>query len=138
VCAYLHLHDSHSYHSCYNHSKNIAADFQKYGKISHTYKPTTGISNLRRHLESRHADEYTKICEENEWPIMLAKQRAIDKQSNQALKVTSAADVSPPVFSAKNLVHALVKFIVADDQVCVRFSVSMYSNTLATTVSQCS
>jgi hypothetical protein len=121
----------------YNYSKNIAANFQKYGKINHKYAPATGISNLRYHIECHHADEYIKICEEKNWPMMLAKQRAIDEQSNPGLQATST-DASRPAFSAKNLVRALVKFIVADDQVCACFSVLIYSNASLITGSQCS
>jgi hypothetical protein len=121
---------------CYEYSKNIAADFEKYGKINYKYAPATGISNLRHHIECHHADEYKKICEEKKWPMMLVKQRAIDEQSSQGLRASPAADASRPAFSAKNLIRALVKFIVADDQVRDWFSASMYSNTLATTVSQ--
>jgi hypothetical protein len=121
----------------YNCSKNIAADFQKYRKINHKYAPATGISNLHYHIKCHHANEYMKICEEKNWPMMLAKQRAIDEQSNAGWQATST-DASRPAFSAKNLVCALVKFIVADDQVCACFLLSIYSNASLTTVSQCS
>jgi hypothetical protein len=114
---------------CYEYSKNIAADFEKYGKINYKYAPATGISNLRHHIECHHADEYKKICKEKKWPMMLVKQRAIDEQSSQGLRASPAADASRPAFSAKNLIRALVKFIVADDQVRDWFSASMYSNT---------
>lgn len=121
---------------CYEYSKNIAANFKKYGKINYKYAPATGISNLCHHIECHHVDEYKKICEEKKWPMMLVKQRAIDEQSSQGLWVSPAADASRPAFSAKNLIHALVKFIVTDNQVHDWFSASMYSNTLAATVSQ--
>ena len=121
---------------CYKYGKNIAADFEKYGKINYKYPPAIGISNLRHHIECHHTNECKKICEEKKWPMMLAKQQAIDEQSSQGLWVSPGADASHPAFSVKNLICALVKFIVADDQVRDWFSVSMYSNTLATTVSQ--
>jgi hypothetical protein len=70
--------------------------------------------------------------------MMLAKQREIDEQSSHGLQATPGANGSQPAFSAKNFIYAPVKFIVADDQVCDWFSDSMYSNTFATTVSQCS
>jgi hypothetical protein len=68
--------------------------------------------------------------------MTLVKQWAIDEQSSQGLRASPAADASHPAFSTKNLIHALVKFIVADDQVRDWLSASMYSNTLAATVSQ--
>jgi hypothetical protein len=97
-------------------SKNIAADFAKYGKINHKYAPSSGISNLRLHIESHHADEYVRLCVDNNWTMMLPKLRAAEEQSGQNPSVLSA-DPSQLPFSAKNFLRALVKFIVADDQV---------------------
>lgn len=96
-----------------------------------------GISNLCHHIECHHANKYKKICEEKKRLMMLTKQWAIDEQNSQDKRGSLAADMSCPTFSAKNLICALVKFIVADDQVHDWFSASMYSNTLVTTVSQC-
>jgi hypothetical protein len=97
------------------YSKNIAADPQKYGKVNHKYAASTSISSLRYHIENHHADEYVKVCEDKKWPMMLAKRRVAEDQNSRSLAVST--DASRPPFNAKNFLHALVKFIVADDQV---------------------
>jgi hypothetical protein len=54
-------------------SKNIAADPARYGKINHKYAATTGISNLRYHLENHHSEEYVECCADNNWTMMLPR-----------------------------------------------------------------
>lgn len=108
-------------------SENIAKNPAKYGKINYEYAVTTGLSNLRYHLECHHEDEYVKICEENNWKMMLAKRRLAEEQNNPTPTVLSA-DASQLPFNAKNLLRALVKFVVADDQVYLLFMAQLLAN----------
>ena len=96
--------------------KKIVTDPARYGKINHKYSATSSISNLCYHIENHHCDEYVRICSDNDWPMMLPKHRLDEEQGNHN-SLLSPNPLQLP-FSPKNFIQALVKFIVADDQVC--------------------
>ena len=53
------------------------------------YSSHTANTNLRVHLEKYHEDEYVLVCQENNWPMQLAKR----KIREEALKQTTLDSV---------------------------------------------
>ena len=48
--------------------------------------------NLRTHLESHHEAEYLEACEENDWPIQLAKRKRREMLANELTLRQSSLD----------------------------------------------
>ena len=80
-----------------------------------TYKPTTGYSALRGHLERHHEEEYLKVCQESGWKVMLPTWLKKEKVTlDTALQEAQGSRVP---FSPEEFLERLVNWIVADDQV---------------------
>lgn len=88
------------------------------------YKESTGSGNLRKHLYSKHCVDWFSSCDELGVEItaedkklrsLLADYR---QQHNQAAKPESDGHISRQKYTPEAFVDAIVKFIVADDQVC--------------------
>ena len=77
------------------------------------YKPSTGNSNLRRHLYNLHAEEYDKAVVQYKWPVKLSTESR--DASTQNAHNQCGREV--PSFSPAAFLEHLVRFIVADDQV---------------------
>lgn len=74
----------------------------------------TANVNLRRHLIKNHPDEYDKAIVDNQWQYRLSTDTGdASVRNNHKVAVRKAPPFSPAAF----LEH-LVRFIVADDQVC--------------------
>jgi hypothetical protein len=86
-----------------------------------SYKSSSSNSTLRHHLENAHKDEYLRLCAENKWLMQLPKTRKEDAAKSMGSNPDSAKSDAPPrpQFSRQHFLHALINFIVADDQVNV-------------------
>jgi hypothetical protein len=85
------------------------------------YGPKTGNTNLRRHLYLDHGEEYDKVVLMNKWPYRLSTQsHEASTQSREASShnTRNRRDVEVPPFSREAFLEHLVRFVVADDQVC--------------------
>jgi hypothetical protein len=82
-----------------------------------TFSAATGNSSLRVHLENHHADEYEQLCATKGWRMQLPKKRRDDTEASIGQEATPGA---PPrlEYSRQNFLRAIIKFVVADDQVC--------------------
>jgi hypothetical protein len=73
----------------------------------------TGSANLRKHLLTRHEEQYKQACEENGWDYYTRSVQVplptIGENRKEAL----------PPFSPENFLVYLVRFVAADDQVRV-------------------
>lgn len=73
----------------------------------HSYRPSTGGANIRKHLQTKHTAEYQKKCLEMGWDFA----RKTTEPTGQLRKN------SLPAFSADAFLEYLVRFVTADDQV---------------------
>jgi hypothetical protein len=89
-----------------------------------TYKPSTGYTALRGHLEHHHKDEYLKACQENGWKVMLPSWLKKEKATHDATLQEAQASRVP--FSTEEFLQHLVNWIVADDQVRIHLIISSY------------
>lgn len=76
------------------------------------YAMKTGTGNLRGHLRSRHYDTYKEANEEHGWGYATTMTCTTGASNPRKLR-----DVDIPDFSPQEFIRALVRFIVADDQV---------------------
>jgi hypothetical protein len=78
------------------------------------YSCTTGNSSLRNHLKKFHKDEYLEQCEKNGWPMLLK----LDPSEAVLARASDPSRIRPdvPPYSVDNLLRAITKFIVIDDQ----------------------
>lgn len=93
----------------------------------YTYSHTTSTTSLRPHIERNHLDYYLSIYKEKGWAIQLPG--LVSQARSQSAKEASASQVRRSgEFSQQKFHEHLLKFIVADDQVCdicVFFSCSL-------------
>src|SRR4051794_26417672 len=74
---------------------------------------STGTNGTRHHLTQYHYDKYLAACEKNGWTEYLTKL----KSTNADPTATGPAIAHIP-FSQKAFINYLLRFIIADDQVC--------------------
>jgi hypothetical protein len=79
----------------------------------HHHAITTATGTLRNHLGKAHREDYDKLCAQNGWKNNLAE---ADIQKAAKEKAVSQA-AKREEFTVNGLLHRLVRFIVADDQV---------------------
>src|SRR6266481_1632263 len=90
---------------------------EKHVKLVWKYKPTTSITNLCDHLHHLHPKAYVEKCTQNKWLNMI-KSLCPTVTTQTSIEQFSQVGVKPhPTFSASSFRSALVKWIVADDQV---------------------
>lgn len=75
------------------------------------YEASTGTTNCRNHLLSKHPVIYDKTVQEKNWPYRLS----IDK--SRKATVGELRKRALPQFTLGSFIEYLVRFIVADDQV---------------------
>jgi len=78
--------------------------------VEYSYKTTTGV--LRAHISKFHEYEYLEACSTNGWPVK------IKSLSRGGSSSSSSAGPPRPSFTLARFKHALVNWVVADDQVC--------------------
>ena len=76
----------------------------------------TGNSNLHRHLHTIHVQEYDDQVTKNKWAYKLSTQVNSVSMHNTVRKVRNQ---ELPSFSLAVFLEHLIRFIVADDQVCL-------------------
>jgi hypothetical protein len=94
------------------------------------FSRNTANGTLRTHLEKFHADEYIQLAQQNGWRMLLPKRRA-EAASTQGIGTSEQGNKQQIAFSQKEFLRHLVNFIVADDQVCIRFYLSSLITTLS-------
>jgi hypothetical protein len=77
------------------------------------YMQSTGGTDLQKHLYRRHPNEYDEACTTYHWPNR--RLQSVGEAPTQ----THGAHGNLPPFSNKTFMNHLVRFIVADDQVCL-------------------
>lgn len=82
--------------------------------VNHLYALKTGSSNLRSHLVSKHEKVYREAIDEHGWAYDIATMTRVSGASPNPRKLR---DINIPNFSPDEFLRALVRFIVADDQV---------------------
>jgi hypothetical protein len=80
---------------------------------NYIYAVSTANSNLHTHLESYHKKEYVQVCEQNGWGLQLPKHKWHLELAN-LLKQSTLDGIA---VHANCILHHLINFIVADDQV---------------------
>ena len=81
------------------------------------YSKNTSTTSIRRHIEKVHFDEYMDLCKANNWRVLLPG--LTSRARTQAASEASASGRRPEVeFSLQKFHQSLLKFIIADDQVC--------------------
>lgn len=95
--------------------------------MNYFYAKTTGNSNLRNHLTKRHAVAYDNAIIDNGWSYKLST-HSDDVAHNNINTRNDVTNRLVPPFSPKAFLDHLVRFIVADDQVCLNDF--MFFNTL--------
>lgn len=78
------------------------------------YGKKTGNTNLRNHLLKQHPTEYDEAVLDRQWPYKLSTQTGDASVQNSH----NAANRQVPPFTSEAFLEHLVRFIVADDQVC--------------------
>ncbi|KAH9055112.1 hypothetical protein EDB83DRAFT_2316248 [Lactarius deliciosus] len=76
------------------------------------YAKSTGISNLRRHLNNLHCTEYDLAAAKYNWPPKLSSQSGVASTHND--RKLRNPDIPP--FSPSSFLDHLARFIVMDDQ----------------------
>lgn len=89
-----------------------------------TYKPSTGYTALRGHLERHHEEEYLKACQENGWKVMLPTWLKKEKATLNATLQEVQSNRVP--FTQEEFLQHLVNWIVADDQVRIHLITLLY------------
>jgi hypothetical protein len=84
------------------------------GISQYFYKQSTGGTNLRNHLIKRHPDEYDEASAK--YGFLNRRHLRTEDASSQGIR--SGRQNLPP-FSVTTFMDYLVRFIVADDQVCL-------------------
>ncbi|TFK60406.1 hypothetical protein BDN72DRAFT_904995 [Pluteus cervinus] len=69
-----------------------------------TYGPTTGITNLRMHIQKYHKEEYLETCAKNNWNSLLPH-RARDEIA-----------LVPPEFTWGGFINHLIAFFILNDE----------------------
>jgi hypothetical protein len=85
-------------------------------KQQYVYSHRTAIGGLRVHLEANHRDEYLEVCEKNNWPMMLPKER-LARAALAESNLNPVVERPRPAFNRESFLAALMRFIVTDDQV---------------------
>jgi hypothetical protein len=88
------------------------------------YARTTGNSNLRRHLTRQHPKEYDTAIMDNNWDYKLSTHSDDTAHNNNC----NVANSQVPPFSPQTFLEYLVRFVVADDQVCLKDFMFFYSH----------
>ena len=85
---------------------------------NYVYCTGTGYLNLRKHLASKHADEYDKAIVENNWNCRFSSNVKSNKYD------TVNRNHSLPSFTQTSFIEYIIRYIVTDDQVSNAFSVA--------------
>jgi len=96
-------------------SSNHLTTNPKWSPPKYIYLKKTGTSNLCIHIQANHCKEYLKLIEEKGWVNMLPDMWQLTDQGS--LNKHVIVGVPRLKFSQSAFINALVKFIVADDQV---------------------
>jgi hypothetical protein len=80
------------------------------------YSSNTSNSTLRPHLEKFHTALYKQLALERGWKMQLPSLTSQARSTGSI--IDSASEDAPDKFTEKLFYEYLVKFIVADDQVC--------------------
>jgi hypothetical protein len=80
--------------------------------VNYLYAMKTGTSNLRSHLKIKHEDDYRSAVNAHGWTYATTMTLATSAPNPRKLR-----DLDIPDFSFEEFLKALVRFIVADDQV---------------------
>ena len=75
---------------------------------------STGYSNLRKHLDAKHREEYRREIKAHGWKVNLS---ALSEHNSSTQNPRNIHNPAIPPFSASAFLEHLVNFIVADDQV---------------------
>lgn len=91
--------------------------------VNFQYAAQTSTGPLRGHLRRLHYDLYISTCKQEGWDEYLQEHEKPGYDANRAAALVAPHGPSPSLipFSQEGLIDALVKFIVADDQVNYRF-----------------
>lgn len=86
------------------------------------YGLTTGTGTLRKHLSDRHLDDWVPACDAQDIQITAKETKSTleEYRLDQGVSTTTGLDSQSlrPEFSSCAFVEAIIKWIVADDQVC--------------------
>lgn len=74
-----------------------------------SYGPTTGNDPMRKHLKTKHTQQYQEACRTNGWKYLDPKEPTIGENRQSRL----------PPFLPETFLEYLVRFVTADDQVRV-------------------
>lgn len=83
-----------------------------------SFKTTTGVSNIRKHLYTHHIGEWVNACEAQNIQIQGADAQHAVRKFKHLPEPTNLETVRPQ-YSKENFVSALAEFVVGDDQVCI-------------------
>jgi len=86
---------------------------------NYIYFMTTGYLNLRKHLARWHSAAYDKAIVENNWDYRHSSQLMSSK-----LDTVEARKHSLPLFTQASFIEYIIRFVITDDQVSNRFSVT--------------
>src|SRR6266481_1056736 len=90
---------------------------EKHMRLVWKYKPRTSISNLCNHLQCLHPKAYVEKCTQNKWPNMI-KSLCPTVTTQTSIEQFTQVGVKPcATFSTSSFRSAVVKWIVADNQV---------------------
>jgi hypothetical protein len=89
------------------------------------YLRFTGSGNLRRHLITKHGEEYKTAADENGWKYAAS---IVTRTDGTQTSDRNVRNPNMPRFSPANFLEALVRFIVADDQVCLNVFILLLSH----------
>jgi hypothetical protein len=105
----------------------------KPAKVKYEFSINTSNTSLRPHLERNHLELYMTLVKEKGWSNkLLGCQAKTHTRSQTSSQTATSQGERPTIYDEANFHQLLLKFIVADDQVCSHHFVLM-SNMLMQT-----
>ena len=87
------------------------------GPLIFQFSPHSSTTTLCKHIENYHEQEHINICSSNSWKNQLPKRVAALTAQAAATGVTMDPNSNPELFSNEALLHKIINWVFADDQV---------------------